>query len=38
MVAPANYTDEYFENVDHWYERYDREEWGKYTLYKLRLK
>jgi hypothetical protein len=38
MVAPADYTDEYFENVDHWYERYDREEWGKYTLYKLRLK
>ncbi len=27
-----------FDNIDRWYERYDRENWGNYTLYKLRLK
>ncbi|MFL6373557.1 MAG: hypothetical protein ACJ73D_02710 [Pyrinomonadaceae bacterium] len=38
LVAPADYTDAYFENIDKWYERYDTENWGKYTLYKLRLR
>lgn len=38
MVAPATEPEEFFENIDKWYERYDREEIGKYVLYKLRLK
>ncbi|MBV9241539.1 MAG: hypothetical protein JO314_05985 [Acidobacteria bacterium] len=38
VVAPADYTDNYFENLDKWYERYDQENYGKYVLYKLRLK
>jgi hypothetical protein len=27
-----------FDTIDRWYERYDAEDWGNYTLYKLRLK
>ena len=38
VVCAAGESDASFENLDHWYERYDVENWGKYTLYKLRLK
>ena len=38
LVVSAGETDGYFTNIDRWYDRYDREDWGKYTLYKLRLK
>ncbi len=38
MVAPAAEPEEFFDNIDKWYERYDREVIGKYVLYKLRLK
>ena len=31
-----NETFNNLENIDKWYERYDREEFGKYTLYRLR--
>ena len=38
VVCAAGESDASFENLDHWYERYDAESWGKYTLYKLRLR
>jgi hypothetical protein len=38
VVCSAGESDASFENLDHWYERYNAEDWGKYTLYKLRLK
>jgi hypothetical protein len=38
VVCATGESDASFENLDHWYERYDAENWGKYTLYKLRLK
>jgi hypothetical protein len=38
VVAPAAEPEEFFDNIDKWYERYDREVIGKYVLYKLRLR
>ena len=38
LVVASDESATYFDNIDRWYERYDREEWGKYALYKLRLK
>ena len=38
LVASSDETDPDFVNIDRWYERYDREEFGKYVLYKLRLR
>ena len=38
LVASSDETEPEFANLDKWYERYDREDWGKYALYKLRLK
>lgn len=38
LVVPADSADAPLENLDRWYERYDREDIGKYTLYKLRLR
>ncbi|MFM9904890.1 MAG: hypothetical protein ACKVQJ_10015 [Pyrinomonadaceae bacterium] len=38
LVAPAGLSDAFLENIDKWYERYDGEIYGKYTLYKLRLR
>lgn len=37
LVAPAE-LEPYQNDLDRWYERYDREEFGKYVLFKLRLK
>ncbi len=38
MIAPADQRDIFFANIDKWYERYDVEVFGKYVLYKLRLR
>lgn len=39
LVTGAEESGSYLTNLDQWYERYDREEFGgKYVLYKLRLK
>jgi hypothetical protein len=38
LVAPSAQPEAFFENIDKWYERYDREKFGKYALYKLRLR
>ncbi len=37
LVTPAE-LEPYQNDLDRWYERYDREEFGKYVLFKLRLK
>ncbi|MGE3467501.1 MAG: hypothetical protein AB7J13_11275 [Pyrinomonadaceae bacterium] len=37
MVAPVE-LEAYLDNVDKWYERTDREQYGKYVLYRLTLK
>jgi hypothetical protein len=37
LVAPVE-LEPYMNDLDRWYERYDREEFGKYILFKLRLK
>jgi hypothetical protein len=36
LVTSAGETN--FDNIDRWYERYDREDWGNYALFKLHLK
>ncbi|HEV7700178.1 MAG TPA: hypothetical protein VGO43_08110 [Pyrinomonadaceae bacterium] len=38
LVAASDQEESTFSNLDKWYERYDRELWGKYVLYKLRLR
>jgi hypothetical protein len=38
LVASADQSEDSYPELDRWYERYDREDWGKYTLYKLRLR
>jgi hypothetical protein len=38
MIAPSAEPEIFFANIDKWYERYDREVFGKYVLYKLRLR
>lgn len=38
MIAPSSQPESSFANIDAWYERYDREVYGKYALYKLRLR
>ncbi|MFT3746649.1 MAG: hypothetical protein QM785_20445 [Pyrinomonadaceae bacterium] len=37
LVLPIE-LDPYLDNVDKWYERTDREQFGKYILYKLKIK
>ena len=37
LVLPIE-LDPYLNNIDRWYERSDREEFGKYVLYRLKLK
>lgn len=38
LVTRSDEGDPSLDNLTNWYELYDREEWGKYALYKLRLK
>jgi hypothetical protein len=38
MVAPSAQPEIFFANIDKWYERSDKEDFGKYVLYKLRLR
>lgn len=38
MIAPSAQPEIFFANIDRWYERYDVEVFGKYVLYKLRLR
>jgi hypothetical protein len=38
MIAPSAESEIFFTNIDKWYERYDKEVYGKYVLYKLRLR
>lgn len=38
MIAPSSQSETFFASIDKWYERYDREVFDKYVLYKLRLK
>lgn len=38
LVISAEQDVDSFSDLDRWYERYDREQLGKYVLYKLRLK
>ncbi|MFN0140203.1 MAG: hypothetical protein ACKVQW_08970 [Pyrinomonadaceae bacterium] len=38
MIAPSTHPEALFANIDKWYERYDMEVFGKYVLYKLRLR
>ena len=38
LVVPSADSDGVYDNLDKWYERYDREDIGEYTLYKLRLR
>lgn len=37
LVTPSD-LEPYLSDLDRWYERYDREDFGKYILYKLRLR
>lgn len=37
LVTPAD-LEPYLDDIDRWYERYDREQHGKYVLFKLRIK
>lgn len=37
LVTPSE-LEPYLNDLDRWYERYDREEFGKYLLFKLRLR
>lgn len=38
MIAPSAEPDVFFANIDKWYDRYDKEIFGKYALYKLRFR
>lgn len=38
MIAASTQAESFFANIDDWYERYDMQVFGKYVLYKLRLK
>jgi len=37
LVTPSE-LEPYLDNVDKWYERTEREQFGKYVLYRLKLK
>jgi hypothetical protein len=38
LIASLSESESFLTNIDKWYERYDKEVYGKYVLYKLRLR
>ena len=38
LIAPSAQPEPFFANIDKWYERYESETFGKYVLFKLKLR